>query len=489
MFNGFVNWDDEVYITENQDIQALTINNISRIFSRYYGGAYVPITILSFALDHLLYGLDPAGFHATNLIMHILNVLLIFWLSYLFGRKLIVAFLTALFFAIHPLHVEPVAWSTGRKDLLYAFFFIASLISHIYYRYQNRSRYYIASLILFVLALFSKPVAITLPFVILIIEYSLSGQLNKRLVIRILPYFVLSAIFFYIAVIAQQSAGAFPQERLHLFQQINISLSSMIFYIFRMFVPTRLSCVYPVQNYWFAPLFVAVALAIIIFSLRYFRAIAGAILTFIIMMLPVMQIVPVGQPLSDRYTYLSITGFFFLIAMGVSIVYYRAKAVLKAGIVAVVVILTIILSILSNSQSRIWKDGMTLWSHAINTYPNISLSYANRGILLACNGNSRGALEDFDRALALNPGYVKVYVHRANIYATLGDYDRALADYDQALKIDSTYLDAYHNRAVLYYNAGDYQRSLEELLKIKALGGVVPDQVLYYIKSLIDKSK
>ncbi len=105
MFNGFVNWDDDIYITENQDIQALTINNISRIFTRYYGGAYVPITILSFAFDHLLYGYDPAGFHTTNLIIHILNVLLIFWLIYLISKKLIIAFLTALFFAIHPLHV------------------------------------------------------------------------------------------------------------------------------------------------------------------------------------------------------------------------------------------------------------------------------------------------------------------------------------------------------------------------------------------------
>ncbi len=156
-----------------------------------------------------------------------------------------------------------------------------------------------------------------------------------------------------------------------------------------------------------------------------------------------MQIVPVGQPLSDRYAYLSITGFFFLVASGISSVYCRARFVIKTVIVVTVVVTTTILSVLSNKQSRTWKDGMTLWSHAIATYPNISLPYVNRGILFVRSGNLNAALEDFNRAIQLSHEYVKAYVNRANGYATLGYHDCALADYHQALKIEPTSLDAY----------------------------------------------
>jgi len=485
--NDFVNWDDDKYVLENRDIQALTGQNIGKIFSSFYCGAYVPLTVLSFAIDYQIGVLNTLIYHRTNLLLHFLNSILIFWVVYLFCKKTGVSFLTALFFTIHPLHVEPVAWVTGRKDLLYALFFTGSVIAYLYFRTSDRRQYYLMSFLLFILALFSKPAAVTLPFVLLVIEYFVYSQSNKKSLIRMAPYLILSIIFFYIAVIAQRTAGAFPQGKLNFLQQINISLSNFLFYLYKMIVPIKLSCIYPIQNYWFAPFLVGAIIIVILISLRYNRIIALTMVFFVIMMLPVLQLIPVGQILSDRYTYLSLTGFFYLLAAALYTLYLHAKKKFRIFIIIIVLLITVFLSTLSNKQCRIWKDGMTLWTYVINTYPDISVAYNNRGTIHSNNRNYTNALEDYNKALQINPKYVKVYVHRGNVFNNLGDFDRALSDYNKALKIDSTCLIAYHNRAVLYYNNKNYEHSLKDFLRIRELGGEVPDDVINYLKDLLKK--
>ncbi|MEO0206922.1 MAG: tetratricopeptide repeat protein, partial [candidate division WOR-3 bacterium] len=388
---------------------------------------------------------------------------------------------------IHPLHVEPVAWVTGRKDLLYALFYIGSLIAYVYFKSKNSNSYYILSFLLFVMALFSKPVAVTLPLVILILEYFLFNQRGRKSLLLMIPYLILSVIFFYIAVLAQKSAGAFPHGQLSFLQRINISCSNFLFYLYKMIVPTKLACIYPIQNYWYAILVVIAIVIVVFISLKYSRIFALIMMLFVITMLPVLQLVPVGQVLSDRYTYISLTCFFFLFAGVVHTLYFRAKKILRILVIIVVLCVSVLFSFLSRSQCLIWRDGMTLWTYVINTYPDISVAYNNRGTLYGNEKNYESALKDYDRALQINPKYVKAYVHRGNTYNVLGDFDRALKDYDTALEIDSTYLDAYHNRAVLYFNAKEYELALKDLLKIRELGGHVPDEVIKYVKSLSEK--
>ena len=485
--NDFVNWDDNEYILQNLDIRAFSIKNLNRIFSTFYAGAYVPLTIISYALDYQIAGLNPKFFHIVNLILHLINILLVFWVIYLLCNKFWVSFLTALIFAIHPLHIEPVAWATGRKDLLYALFFMGAVISYIYYKKNAKNIFYYLTLFLFILALFSKPVAITLPFVLMAIEYFVFNQLNKNTFKKFIPLFVLSLIFFIIAVIGQKSAGAFPQFKLNLLQQINISFSNFLFYLYKLFFPVKLACIYPVQNYWFAPILILIIIISTIISLKYTKLIALSMTIFFIMMLPVLQLFPVGQILSDRYTYLSITGFLYLISAILYNFCLRSKHLISYLVIVIICIIISILFLLSNRQCRVWKDSMTLWNYVINTYPDLPLAYNNRGILHTNNKNYQLALKDFDRAIFLNPMYLNAYVNRGNIYGTLGENERALNDYNKALQIDSTNIDAYHNRAVLYFNNKKYKSALSDLLEIIKLGGKVPDEVLNYVKMLAEK--
>ena len=153
--NGFTNWDDDVYVIENKSIRTFSFQNIGLYFSSFYYGAYIPITIFSYAANYQFSGLEPHAYHRTNLIFHLLNCLLVFWLVFLLSKNIGVSAITALFFGIHPLHVEPVAWISGRKDMLFSFFFLGSVIFYFYYRSKNSFKFYCVALILFVLSLLS----------------------------------------------------------------------------------------------------------------------------------------------------------------------------------------------------------------------------------------------------------------------------------------------------------------------------------------------
>jgi len=485
--NGFVDWDDNEYVIENMDIRVLSIQNISKIFSTYYIGSYVPLTILSFAIDYQIGRLNPAIYHLTNLIFHLLNSLLVFWAIYLLCKRGWISFLTAVLFAIHPLHVESVAWIPGRKDVLYGFFFISAIISYLYYRIRGKERYYFLSLFFFIFSLLAKPMAITLPFVLIAIDHFVFNQLHKKTLVKMIPMFILSIVFIYIGVDALHSARALNQGSFTFPQRITIASSNYLVYITKTFVPIKLSCIYPIQNYWFAP-FILIALIVFLFlSYRYIKRIVVVMIFFTITILPVLQIIPAGQILADRYTYICLTGLFYVFAETVRLIFLHANKTIKNIIIIVVVATISLYAFLANRQCRVWKDGMSLWTYVINNYPTISVAYNNRGAIRSHGEDYQGALHDFNQALRINPQHVNAYVNRGNVYSGLGNYDLALNDYNEAIKIDSTNVDAYHNRAVIYFNRKEYNLALKDLLKIRDLGEEVPDEIFYYIRNALEK--
>lgn len=164
--NKFTNWDDDLYVTDNKTIQSAGPAKLKNIFTTLFIAHYQPVTVLSYALEYHFFKLDPFYYHLTNLILHLLNCLLVFWLIYLLSNSLLVAALTAVFFGIHPLQAESVAWISERKNLLYAFFYLGAMISYIYYLSRAKKlKYYIFCLSLFILSLLSKSAAVTLPLV------------------------------------------------------------------------------------------------------------------------------------------------------------------------------------------------------------------------------------------------------------------------------------------------------------------------------------
>ncbi|ETW97405.1 MAG: hypothetical protein ETSY1_22875 [Candidatus Entotheonella factor] len=209
--NGWTNWDDQFYVLHNPLIRDISIDRIKTIFlTLQVQGIYHPLTLVSYALDYALSGLEPATYHATNLILHILNVGLVFWFIYLLVGSTHIATVTAILFGIHPMHLESVAWISARKDVLYALFFISGLIVYLYYlqSYKRKLGLYLLCFLMFLLSLLSKGMAVTFPLLLLCIDFLLKRRLKGVVIWEEVPFLLLSAGFGIIAIIAEQVGAA-----------------------------------------------------------------------------------------------------------------------------------------------------------------------------------------------------------------------------------------------------------------------------------------
>ncbi|OPX17648.1 hypothetical protein BXT86_05370 [candidate division WOR-3 bacterium 4484_100] len=497
LHNSFTNWDDNEYVVGNIQIRSLAPKNIVQIFSTYCYGSYMPLTILSFALNYRFCRLSPFGYHMTNLILHLVNCLLVFYLFMFLTRNLSISLLTSILFAVHPLHVESVAWISARKELLFTLFFLAAIIAYLYYQKKSSKRFYYFTLIFFVLSLFSKPAAITLPFVLLIIDAFVYQRFNKNIVIDKIPLFILSIIFTIIAFFGQQSVGAVrPNISSAIFFNILSPLRIVVFYLCKTVIPVRLSCFYPIPEelpQWESPFFalmpviIVLSIILILFLKRHNKKLIFGSLFSAITTLPVIQIVPVGQPIADRYTYLPLIGVFYLVAEAWYYLKTRTAKPIKVIFTIIVVAVICLLSYLSNIRCRVWKDGITLWSDVIEKYPSMARLYNNRGIYYAQIQRYDEALADFNRALSLDKNFIAAYNNRGNVYASLGEVDRAITDFTEALKIDSSFADAYYNRAIAYFMKREFEHALQDLLKCKGLGYEVPQEFLNEIDRALKK--
>lgn len=321
--NSFVNIDDDFYVINNPVIKSISIDNIKKIFVSFFMSNYQPLTILSYSLDYHFFKLNPFGYHLTNFIFHLFNCLLVFWLIMLLGKRIFIALIAAVLFGVHPLHVESVAWISERKDVLYAFFFLAAMISYLYYlRTSHLSKYYYFSMIFFILSLLSKAMAITLPLVFLLFDYFVPRGNKKLLFVDKIPFFILSFIFGYIAVFAQYSTGAVRQcEVFNIMDKILVVNLAIIFYLSKILVPIKLSCLYPYAIISGEPLalsfllssFFVVIIGFVVFLFRRFsKKVIFSSLFFLITVLPVLQFIPIGMTIvADRYTYIPSIGIFY----------------------------------------------------------------------------------------------------------------------------------------------------------------------------------
>ncbi|MFH0791165.1 MAG: hypothetical protein V2A64_05990, partial [Candidatus Omnitrophota bacterium] len=279
--NGFVNWDDTEHLIENPMIKVLSWQSVKNIFTSFYTLNYHPLALLSYTLEYHFFGLNPVVYHTTNLILHLLNTLLIFWLIFLLSGKVSVSFITAVLFGIHPLHVESVAWVCGRREVLYSVFFLGSIIQYLYYRKQRVMKYYYCSLFLFILAVLSKAVAINLPFVLLVCDYFIEGRLKRDNWIRKIPFFGIAVIGAMITFFARRQGGDVGQiDVAQIFYNICIASRSLVFYLVKTVTPVKLSVVYPYPSnelsklpwdYLFSPVVVAILVLLVKFSFRYTR--------------------------------------------------------------------------------------------------------------------------------------------------------------------------------------------------------------------------
>lgn len=498
--NGFVAWDDDLYVYENNNIRTIDVNFIKSLLTDEFN-LWHPLTIISHAIDYAIWGLNPWGHHLTSLILHALNTALFFIVIIKlieYGRSandakylktspnvLLPSIITSLIFGIHPIHVESVAWISDRKDLLCTFFFLLSIISFLKYAISansKRSIFYILSLFFFLLALISKPMAVSLPLVLLILDFyplkrlsTKTGLKNIRLVlVEKIPFLFLTIISSLITIYAYHSTGsAHTIETVPLITRTLLVVKAYIFYLVKMILPFNMAPLYP-KSLTFEFLGLTYTEALILFttitlfcimSLKKTRLLISVWLFYIITLLPVIGIVQSGIPsLADRYIYLPSLGPFLLAGSGLAFIFERYQGKRYRIVIFGILLLSFgLLAKTATNQIAVWHDSLTLWSHQIETYPNSGYkAYDNRGIAYGSLGNYHQAIKDFDRAIELNPNNAVAYSNRGNAYNSLGKRQQALEDLNKAIKLDPQYFKAYNNRGNAYFGLKDYNMAIED---------------------------
>ncbi len=472
--NGYCNWDDYHLITANHSIKDLSWENIKEIFTSGYVGTYIPLTVLSFALENKFFRLNPFVTHLINLILHLLNVILVFLLIYLFTNNLLICTIVSLLFGIHPLHVESVAWATERKDMLYSFFFLSSLILYDFYRENKRKICYFLSILLFILSLLSKPMAVTFPLVLILIDYYYDQQFKIKQIYSKIAYFI-PAILIAIINIHFQGSGSLPL--ISYLKHIFVFFYNVVFYLYKLILPINLSAFYPYPEefekslpavFIISPLIVAVIVYLIIRTIRYTHKILFGALFFIITLFPVSQLIPLVAPAiaADRYTYIPSIGLFFIFGLLIEWLYHKRLETLRTFRTILVVLLLVIflfMGIISFNRCRVWKNSITLWSDVLKKYPQNGIAYNNRGNAYKFLGAYEKAIEDFNKAIEYSPGLELPYFNRGSVYENLGQFDKAIADFTTALNIQPNFVMGYVDRGAIYVRIGEYDRAYNDL--------------------------
>ncbi len=482
--NQFINtWDDHGYVSENPDIRTLHGDSVDytlkKTFSSYVLGNYHPITMLSYCIEYSKYGNNPKPYHVTNLVIHILNTLLVFFFIWLLTGQQWVAFITALLFGIHPMHVESVSWISERKDVLYTFFSLSALCTYIFYLKEERRKrlFYMLTVLLFILALLSKAMAVSIAIVFFAIDYFLGRKINLKVILEKVPFLVMSLIFGIVAIDAQHSAKALEGIVNYGFgDRILFSCYGLMTYLWKLIIPIKMSSFYsyPIKGengfypiaFSIAP-FILLILGFLVFkSLKYGKDVLFGFGFFLITIALVLQILPVGDAIiSERFTYIPYIGIFFILARWINNIienkYEKSKS-LKIPAVIALVIFSIVCSYLTIERSMVWHDNISLWGDVIKKNDKTSKAFNNRGLSYFENKQYDKALSDFNRTIQLNDDYTDAHYNRGVVYFSLKKYNEALEDYNIALKQNPKFVKAYNNRGNIYHLIGKYNEAIED---------------------------
>lgn len=477
---GFVNIDDNQYVTENLLIRDLSWSGIHRLFSRFYAANYHPLTGLSNALEYHWFGLKPYPYHLFNLVLHMLNSLLV----YVLGRQLLKqwqsAMVLALLFAVHPLRVESVAWISERKDVLYSFFLLLALILYQFYlKETSRKGLLVGTFFMFGLSVLSKSAAVILPLLLFVLDYRERRLFSWVSVLEKLPFLLLSVVFGIINILAQQSGGSLSDlsHTFTWFDRIFLMSYSLFFYLFKAFVPTDLSVLhfYPQKSGGLLPfeyyLSILVLGVIVYFGIyrsrsrRRILVVAG--MFFIIPLVLVLQFIPIGQAIvAERYTYLPYFGlFFFWAVLGdhflVEQKVPKRKQWSQLWLIASVLII-IAYGVMTHNRARVWHDSLTLLSDVITHYPDHYYGYFVRGSAHTQNNDLQAALADYNRSISLNAEFGPAYNNRGHTLKELSRYEEALTDLNRAIELDPSVPDFFNNRGIVYSRIGDQDRAITD---------------------------
>jgi tetratricopeptide (TPR) repeat protein len=559
--NGFVSWDDGHYVYENRHILRLGQDFLTWALTEATIVYWHPLTWLSHAIDVTMWGINPLGHHLTNNIFHASNTFLVVLLAAnLVGAGhtsrtwesgppcacdqdrfvLIAAGITGVLFGLHPVHVESAAWVAERKDLLYSFFYLLGMLSYVgFVRAQGEDpqqrsfvyyRAYWLCLLCYALSLASKPMAVTFPVILLLLDwYPLrrdlaDGEGGAQLIEKV-PFLVLGGALSVYTLYSEKVAGVFTAlTDIPMKSRILVAFHAVVVYIGKLIFPVDLLPLYPypprvlMAQPEFAGSVIAVVGATVLCTLYMRKRPLWLVVwgSFTISVLPVLGLFQAGpQPWADRFIYLPSLGPFMLVGIGGGLVWQKVsrRPLLRRSLAVSAALLVVLLSVMTVSQIGIWKNSMVMWTHVIEKVPHqLPFAYHNRSILFKELGDLDKALEDANEAIALAPGFPDAYHNRGNVFAGKGQYasavadylraiylkpddpvisndlgaahagmgevDAAIAAYGRALALKPDYGDVYNNRGVLFTSRGDYVSALADF---ERAGRLSPDDPVVYV--------
>jgi len=485
--NDFINLDDNEYITENSHIQSgINPESIKWAFTAVVLANWHPITWLSHILDWSLFGANASGHHLVSLLLHIGAVIFLFLFLNKTTNNIWPSAFAAALFALHPLRMESVAWAAERKDVLSMFFGMACLYAYAFYAENSKLSRYILSLILFALALMSKPMMVTLPFVLMLLDYWPLGRWQKeisapvksrshltgRLLWGKAPFIFLTIGSSIVTLWAQNKGGAVvSMERIPLLKRVTNAIISYIAYLEKTFCPVNLAVVYPYElslPLWKVIISVLILMLITVIVIYYIKKLPFLFVGwfwYLGTLIPVIGLVQVGsQAMADRYTYLPSIGIAIMLAWGIPLLFSRAdirkKILFPAGIAVLAV-----LAVVTWKQSGYWENSIELFSHTLRVTKNNYLVHNNRGFTYDNLGQYQLAISDFNKAISLKEDYADAYYNRGRSYYKMGHYQHATEDYNKVIRLKPGYAYAYNNRGIIYGGLGQYQLAVEDFNK------------------------
>ncbi len=476
--NSFTNLDDDLYITANPLIKSLNFESIKTMFLYNLYHLYTPLPLLSFALEYKFFKLVPFYYILDNILLHLASTALVFFLIKQLSENIRVSFFTALLFAIHPMHIESVAWISERKDLLCGLFYFSSLCLYLMYLKSGKRRCLYSSVLLYIPSMLSKPMGITLPIILLLIDKFNGRKFTHSVFMEKIPFFIIGGLIAAVSLFGPEYTSLeLNVPRGFSLDNVFNTIYSITFYIKKLFIPFKLSCLYPLPGGEMANLSLPHLYAFFLFGLicsvfwlffRKNRIIFFGIMFYFVSILPASGIINSGGKalVFNHYTYLSYTGLFFIIAH-----YFVRSAAgkLKYPLYLIAGVVFTFMSLYSMERVQTWANGKTLMTNVIDHYPNLPMAYYNRGHHYNQLKNYPEAMRDYTMAIALDPGYLQAYFNRGIIFLTQGKYDEALQDFNSTINLMPTHSRAYTCKGLAFAAKGDNSRAILNYSKALAL--------------------
>jgi tetratricopeptide (TPR) repeat protein len=542
--NDFINFDDNGYITENNHVQSgINKESIKWAFTTVVLGNWHPLTLLSHMLDWKLFGANASGYHLVNLFLHIGAVIFLFLFLNKTTNNIWPAAFAAALFALHPLRVESVAWAAERKDVLSMFFGMASIYAYAIYVEKNKISQYFLCLLLFTLGLMSKPMLVTLPFILLLLDYwplerwqktlitpietkpfnALESHKKKkkkrkaeelakkksnvfireskesketigRLFMEKTPFLFLAFVSSIVAIWAQNKGGAMSSlQKVQFAERLSNAFISYVAYLGKILWPVDLAFFYPYEKSLPGWEFVICAFLITMISAAMIRYLKKAAFLFVGWFWYLGTLVPVigfiqvgGQSMADRYTYLPSVGIAIMLAWGIPSLIRsedkRKKILFPAGIACLA-----LLTILTWHQCGYWKSSITLFSHALKITKDNYVAHVNLGTALSDEGKIEDSINHYNEAIRIKPNLADAHYNKGFAYFKQDQYQRAIEDFNEAVRLKPNYISAYNNRGIAYFKLGRYRSAIEDynkeiILKPDNAGAYKNRAVVYLIQ-------